>query len=214
MAVLLARGGQPRRGQEAPVGAPVVVRLGADARWFAASGASSATTSSIAGTRPSAPAFFNDGVKTHVPETHAEVLARQRVRSRHSSNGRSPIPPPSTTCAPITTTPRSPTARTACRRSCSSRATRSTDRWSFPLRPATTRSRSGSSCASMQLFPHFYELRHPKTHADLVHVAEQFETYSHDVRLEHGREPCAVAGAGVSRRRAVPRPRRLAGARR
>jgi hypothetical protein len=30
---------------------------------------------------------------------------------------------------------------------------------------------------SMQLFPHLYELRRPKTHADLVHVAEQFETY-------------------------------------
>ena len=30
---------------------------------------------------------------------------------------------------------------------------------------------------SMQLFPYLYELRRPKTHADLVHVAEQFETY-------------------------------------
>jgi 2-hydroxychromene-2-carboxylate isomerase len=30
---------------------------------------------------------------------------------------------------------------------------------------------------SMQLFPHLYELRRPKTHADLVHVAEEFRTY-------------------------------------
>jgi hypothetical protein len=30
---------------------------------------------------------------------------------------------------------------------------------------------------AMQLFPHLYELRHPKTNADLVHVGEQFRTY-------------------------------------
>jgi predicted DsbA family dithiol-disulfide isomerase len=30
---------------------------------------------------------------------------------------------------------------------------------------------------SMQRFPHLYELRHPKTTDDLVHVAEQFRTY-------------------------------------
>ena len=30
---------------------------------------------------------------------------------------------------------------------------------------------------SLQRFPHLYELRHPKTHADLVNVAEQFRTY-------------------------------------
>jgi len=29
----------------------------------------------------------------------------------------------------------------------------------------------------MERFPHLYELRHPKTHADLVHVAQSFETY-------------------------------------
>jgi 2-hydroxychromene-2-carboxylate isomerase len=29
----------------------------------------------------------------------------------------------------------------------------------------------------MQRFPHLYELRHPKTTDDLVHVAEQFHTY-------------------------------------
>jgi len=31
--------------------------------------------------------------------------------------------------------------------------------------------------AGWQRFPHLYELRHPKTHHDLVHVAEQFNTY-------------------------------------
>ena len=30
---------------------------------------------------------------------------------------------------------------------------------------------------SMARFPHLYELRHPKTHDDLVHVAQSFETY-------------------------------------
>ena len=30
---------------------------------------------------------------------------------------------------------------------------------------------------SMQLFPHLYELRRPKTTADLVHIGEQFRTY-------------------------------------
>jgi len=29
----------------------------------------------------------------------------------------------------------------------------------------------------MSRFPHLYELRHPKTHDDLVHVAQSFETY-------------------------------------
>ena len=29
----------------------------------------------------------------------------------------------------------------------------------------------------MQRFPHLYELRHPKTIDDLVHIAEQFRTY-------------------------------------
>lgn len=29
----------------------------------------------------------------------------------------------------------------------------------------------------MARFPHLYELRHPKTHDDLVHVAQSFETY-------------------------------------
>lgn len=29
----------------------------------------------------------------------------------------------------------------------------------------------------MQQFPHLYELRHPKTIADLLHIGEQFETY-------------------------------------
>ena len=29
----------------------------------------------------------------------------------------------------------------------------------------------------MQRFPHLYELRHPKTHTDLVNIAEQFGTY-------------------------------------
>jgi 2-hydroxychromene-2-carboxylate isomerase len=30
---------------------------------------------------------------------------------------------------------------------------------------------------NMARFPHLYELRHPKTHDDLVHVARSFETY-------------------------------------
>ena len=29
----------------------------------------------------------------------------------------------------------------------------------------------------MERFPHLYELRHPKTHDDLVHVAQEFRTY-------------------------------------
>ena len=45
----------------------------------------------------------------------------------------------------------------------------------------------------MQRFPHLYELRHPKTNDDLVHVAEQFRDLPHDARLEHRRESRAVA---------------------
>ena len=45
----------------------------------------------------------------------------------------------------------------------------------------------------MQRFPHLYELRHPKTSDDLMHIAEQFRTYVHDSRLEDDREAGALA---------------------
>ena len=46
-----------------------------------------------------------------------------------------------------------------------------------PAPKATTRSRSGTSSAAMQRFPHLYELRHPKTMDDLVNVGDHFRTY-------------------------------------
>ena len=121
-------------------------------------------------------AFFNDGIKTHVPEVHAELLLANGfdptlveraiadpatiddVRADHdhaaAAYGAHGVP-------------------TIVRES----GTRCTDRWSCPHRPATTRSRCGSSMRGMARFPHLYELRHPKTHDDLVHVAQSFETY-------------------------------------
>ena len=46
-----------------------------------------------------------------------------------------------------------------------------------PAPGATTRSRSGTSCAPCTRFPQLYELRHPKTRDDLVSIGEHFRTY-------------------------------------
>ena len=145
------------------VGALIRRELGNDAldRWYAAVGH----------------AFFYDGVKTHVPEEHAKVIADagfdpsfveravadestlDEVRDEHIGRGRALR-----------------RARRADARA-RSRTTRCTARSWCPRRPATTRSRCGTSCGGMRRFPHLYELRHPKTHDDLAHVGEQFRTY-------------------------------------
>ena len=177
LAVLLARGGEPRRGQEAPVGTAVVVRLGPDAGRLA--------DPPRAGQRRARPLVR--GRRLGVLQRRREDARARGARrgaaaptasTRRSSSARSPIPRRSTTCAPTTITPRvDATARTACRRSCSSRATRSYGPVVVPAPTGDDAVALWDLVRSMQRFPHLYELRHPKTHDDLVHVAEQFETY-------------------------------------
>ena len=124
-------------------------------------------------------AFFYDGIKTHVPEVHAEVHRGRTASTRPSSSARSPIPPRSTDVRAdhdhaaaaygahgvptIVLGPAGLRGRTG--------------RWSCPRPPATTRVALWELVHAMARFPHLYELRHPKTHDDLVHVAQSFETY-------------------------------------
>src|SRR6476646_7300742 len=103
------------------VGSVIRRELGNDAldRWYAAVGS----------------AFFNDGVKTHVPEVHAEVL---------QANGFDPGIVERAVADPATIDD-------------------AVALWHL--------------VRGMERFPYLYELRHPKTHDDLVHVAQSFETY-------------------------------------
>ena len=145
------------------VGALIRRDLGNDAldRWYAAVGK----------------AFFFDGLKTHVPEVHAGVIADagfdasfvDRAVADESTLDRSPRGARRT---------RSPaTARTECRRSCSSTDTRSTVRSWCPRPPATTRSRSGSSSARCNVSRSCTSCVIPKTMDDLTNVARHFRTY-------------------------------------
>ena len=145
------------------VGSLIRRELGNDEldRWYAAVGS----------------AFFNDGVKTHVPEVHAEVLRRQRVRPDARRAARSPT---RRTIDDVRADHdvRGVDLRRARRADDrrSSRATRCTDRSSCPRRRATTRSRSGSSCASCAL-PAPVRAAPPEDARRSRARREQFETY-------------------------------------
>jgi 2-hydroxychromene-2-carboxylate isomerase len=144
------------------VGALIRREQGNDAldRWYAAVGH----------------AFFFDGVKTHVPEIHAEVIAAagfdpslveraiadestlDEVREEHvdavvryGAHGVPTIVFASgyATYGPVV----------------------------VPAPEGEDAVALWELVRSMQRFPHLYELRHPKTHDDIVHVAEQFRTY-------------------------------------
>jgi 2-hydroxychromene-2-carboxylate isomerase len=144
------------------VGSVIRREQGNDAldRWYAAVGS----------------AFFNDGIKTHVPEVHAEVL---QANSFDPELVERAIADPSTIddvradhdfAAATYGAHGVPTIVTA-----SGYAT---------YGPVVVPAPTGDDAVAlwhllrgMERFPHLYELRHPKTHADLVHVAQSFETY-------------------------------------
>ena len=148
-------------------------------------------------------AFFYDGVQDPRARGARGGDRSRGLRPRARRPRASPTTPRSTTCAPNTSTRPSATARTVCRRSCSTRATRCTARWSCPRPTGDDAVALWELVRSMARFPHLYELRHPKTRDDLVHVAERLRDLPHDARLEHGREPGAVAVDDQSSR-AVP----------
>jgi len=144
------------------VGALIRRELGNDAvdRWYATVGN----------------AFFHDGLKTHVPEVHARVIAgadfdpayvdraiadettSSEVRDEHQDAvahyGAHGVPTlvlgdGYAVYGPVVVPP--PTGEDA------------VALWEL--------------VRSMQRFPHLYELRHPKTMDDLTNVAQQFRTY-------------------------------------
>ena len=144
------------------VGSLIRRELGNDEldRWYAAVGS----------------AFFNDGVKTHVPEVHAEVLR---------DNGFDPTLVERAIADPATITDvradhdfaAADVRRT---RRADDRARRRLRDVRAGRRARADRRRRGRALGAregMARFPYLYELRHPKTHDDLVHVAQSFETY-------------------------------------
>jgi 2-hydroxychromene-2-carboxylate isomerase len=144
------------------VGALIRRELGNDAldRWYATVGR----------------AFFSDGVKTHVPDVHAKVIADagfdpslvdraiadestlDEVREEHLD--------------------------AATRYGAHGVPTIVFDSGYAVYGPVVVPAPDGDDALalwelvrSMQRFPHLYELRHPKTTEDIVHVADQFRTY-------------------------------------
>jgi 2-hydroxychromene-2-carboxylate isomerase len=144
------------------VGALIRRELGNDAldRWYATVGR----------------AFFSDGVKTHVSDVHAKVIADagfdpslvdraiadestlDEVREEHLD--------------------------AATRYGAHGVPTIVFDSGYAVYGPVVVPAPDGDDALalwelvrSMQRFPHLYELRHPKTTEDIVHVADQFRTY-------------------------------------
>jgi 2-hydroxychromene-2-carboxylate isomerase len=145
------------------VGALIRRELGNDAldRWYAAVGN----------------AFFLDGIKTHVPEQHAQVIARAgfdasyveraiadastltEVRDEHlgAVTGHGAHGVPTIVLQPSGYAVYGPVV--------------------VPAPEGEDAIALWEIVKSMQRFPHLYELRHPKTIDDLVHIGEQFRTY-------------------------------------
>jgi 2-hydroxychromene-2-carboxylate isomerase len=144
------------------VGSVIRRELGNDAldRWYAAVGS----------------AFFNDGIKTHVPEVHAEVLR---------SNGFDPGIVERAIADPSTIDDvRADHDFAAATYGAHGVPTIVTTSGYATYGPVVVPAPAGDDAVAlwhllrgMERFPHLYELRHPKTHDDLVHVAQQFETY-------------------------------------
>ena len=121
-------------------------------------------------------AFFNDGVKTHVPAVHEELLL---------ANGFDPtlveraIADPATSDDVRADHEHAAVGLRRARRAHdrARRATPCTARWSCPPPTGDDAVVLWDIVKNMARFPHLYELRHPKTHDDVVHVAKSFRTY-------------------------------------
>ena len=120
-------------------------------------------------------AFFYDGRKTHVPGVHAEVIAEA---------GFDPSLVERALADPTTLDiPREEHQDAVARYGAHGVATLVVDDYAV-YGPVVVPAPKGEDAValwelvkSMTRFPHLYELRHPKTRADLVHVAEHFNTY-------------------------------------
>jgi 2-hydroxychromene-2-carboxylate isomerase len=121
-------------------------------------------------------AFFYDAVKTHVPETHAEVIAAAGFD-------------PSLVERAIADDSTLDEARDEHQDAVARYGAHGVPTIVFTsgyavYGPVVVPAPTGDDAValwdltkSMSRFPHLYELRHPKTTDDLVHVAEQFRTY-------------------------------------
>jgi 2-hydroxychromene-2-carboxylate isomerase len=145
------------------VGALIRRELGNDAldRWYEAVGN----------------AFFFEGVKTHVPEQHALVIAGAGFDATHVERA---IDDESTLAVV-----RDEHLDAAARYGAHGVPTIVFQPSEYAVYgPVVVPAPEGDDAVAlwdlvkaMQRFPHLYELRHPKTTDDLLHVGEQFRTY-------------------------------------
>jgi 2-hydroxychromene-2-carboxylate isomerase len=120
-------------------------------------------------------AFFNDGVKPHGPGGHEELLP---------ANASAPPLGERATAAPATIADvRADHEHAATEYGAHGVPTIVRDSYAV-YGPVVVPAPTGDDAVAlweivrnMARFPHLYELRHPKTHDDLVHVAESFRTY-------------------------------------
>jgi 2-hydroxychromene-2-carboxylate isomerase len=145
------------------VGALIRRELGNDAldRWYSAVG----------------DAFFCDGIKTHVPDEHAALIARVGFDASYVERA--------ITDASTLAEVRDEHLDAAARYGAHGVPTIVFHPNEYAVYgPVVVPAPEGDDAMalwelvrSMQRFPHLYELRHPKTVEDLVHVGEQFRTY-------------------------------------
>jgi predicted DsbA family dithiol-disulfide isomerase len=144
------------------VGALIRRELGNDAldRWYATVGS----------------AFFTDGLKTHVPDVHAKVIADAGFDPSFVERA--------VTDDSTLDEVREEHLDAAARYGAHGVPTIVFDSGYAVYGPVVVPAPEGDDAValwelvrSMQRFPHLYELRHPKTTDDIVHVAEQFRTY-------------------------------------
>jgi 2-hydroxychromene-2-carboxylate isomerase len=131
-------------------------------------------------------AFFNDGVKTHVPAVHEELLLANDFDPTLVERA---IADPAT-IADVRADHDHAAAEYGAHgvptivRQGPERPDRAGKTAFAVYGPVVVPAPTGDDAVAlwelmcgMARFPHLYELRHPKTHDDLVHVAQSFETY-------------------------------------
>jgi 2-hydroxychromene-2-carboxylate isomerase len=120
--------------------------------------------------------FFDEGIKMHVPEIHAEIIGQHDFDPTLVERA---IADPDTI-----DDVRADHDRAAAEYGAHGVPTIILESGYATYGPVVVPAPTGNDAValwdlvhSMARFPHLYELRHPKTHDDLVHIARSFETY-------------------------------------